>query len=193
VLYFVTTNKGKFDVIQRVLGQYGVEIAQKPIELNEPESESLKEIALAKAKQAYEKLRQPLFVEDTGFYLEAFKGFPGQHSKWVFQKIGYDGFFKLLEGKSKKCFFHTVICFIDGPDSYRFFEGKCTGTVASNVSKKISPSLAYARIFIGKGEKVPSVEMPLKERDAKSQRGIAAHALGKWLKEQALNELVDSI
>ena len=193
MLYFVSTDNGKFEIIQSILGQYGLDLVQKPIELEEPESDNLKEVALGKARQAYEKFRVPLIVEDTGFYFEAYKGFPGQHSKWVFQKIGYPGLFKLLTGKSRKAYFHSVICLIDGPNSYKFFEGKCNGTVASKVSKKISPTLAYARIFIAKGDKVPSIETPKAERFNKSQRGIAAHALGKWLKDQALNDLVDSI
>ena len=193
MLYFVTTNKGKFEIIQKVLQQYGLDLQQKPIKLNEPESDSLKEVALGKAKQAFEKLRQPLIVEDTGFYLEAYKGFPGQHSKWVFNKIGYNGFFKLLAGKPKKAYFHTVICLIDAPDSYRFFEGKWQGKVIATISKKKLPGLPYSRIFVGNGEKLPAAEMPLEERLNQSQRGIAAHTLGKWLKEKALHELIESI
>ncbi len=193
MLYFVTTNEGKFEIIQSVLQQYGLDLQKKPIELNEPESDSLKEVALGKAKQAFEKLRQPLIVEDTGFYLEAYKGFPGQHSKWAFHKIGYQGFFKLLSGKSKKAFFHTVICLIDAPDSYRFFEGKWHGNITEKISKKKSASLPYARVFIPAGEKKTAVELPKEQRINQSQRGIAAHALGKWLKEKALHDLIESI
>ena len=192
MLYFVTTNKGKFETIQRILQQYGIGLEQKPLQLAEPESDSLKEIALEKARQAFEKIRQPLIVEDTGFYLEAFKGFPGQHSKWAFQKIGYDGFFRLLSGKSRKAFFHTVICFADSGGRH-FFEGKWQGKVTTKTASKEAPNLPYSRIFIGEGEKKTAVEMPSSEKDKKSQRGIAAHALGKWLKEKALSEMIDSI
>ena len=81
MLYFVTENKGKFEMIKRVLQHYGTDLQQKAIELQEPDSDNLKEVALSKARQAFEKVRQPLIVEDTGFFLEAYKGFPGQHSK----------------------------------------------------------------------------------------------------------------
>lgn len=193
MLYFVTTNKGKFEIIKSVLQQYGIELQQKPVELNELESDRLKEVALGKARQAFEKLRQPLIVEDTGFFLDAYKGFPGQHSKWLFQKIGYDGFSKLLSGKTRKAFFHTVICLIDGEEHYHFFEGKWSGMVSQKVAKKKSPSLPYARIFVPKGEKKTAVELPMEKRINQSQRGIAAHALGKWLKEKALHDLIESI
>ena len=193
MLYFVTENKGKFEMIQAVLQQYGAGLEQKAIELDEPESDNLKEVALSKARQAFEKIRQPLIVEDTGFFLEAYKGFPGQHSKWVFHKIGFEGFFKLLSGKTRKACFHTVICFIESKENYRFFEGKWQGKVSNKVAKKAAPALPYSRFFIAEGERVPAVEMPFDERINKSQRGIAAHALGKWLKEKTLHELIDSI
>ena len=68
---------------------------------------------LERMASAFEKIRKPLIVEDTGFFLDAYKGFPGQHSKWIFQKIGFNGLFKLLEKKTRKAHFYTVICFID--------------------------------------------------------------------------------
>lgn len=191
MLCFVSTNKGKFEVIRRVLKQYGVELEQKAMELTEPESDSLKEIALVKARQAFEIVKAPLIVEDTGFFLEAYPGFPGQHSKWVFNKIGYEGLFKLLEGKTRKASFHSVICFID-KNGYRLFEGKCRGAVTESVSEKISPELVYARIFTLEGEKVPSVAITAEENDKKSQRGKAAHALGRWLKENGMNQAAGS-
>ncbi len=193
MLYFVTENKGKFEMIERVLQQYGTELQQKTLELNEPDSDNLKEIALSKARQAFEKIRQPLIVEDTGFFLEAYKGFPGQHSKWAFHKIGFEGFFKLLSGKTRKAYFHTVICFIESEENHRFFEGKWHGKVTNKVSKKAAQALPYSQVFIAEGEKVPAVEMPFDERIDKSQRGIAAHSLGKWLKEKTLHTLIDSI
>lgn len=193
MLVFVTGNKGKFEQLSHVLAEYGVEIEQKAMDLDEPNRPDLKDIALAKAKQAFRELGRPVIVEDTGFFLEAYKGFPGTRPKWVFQKLGFEGFLKLLSGKSKKCYFHTVICFMDGLDNYRFFEGKWTGKVSTKVSKKKSPSLPYSQFFIGEGEKLPSVEMSPEDKLKKSQRGVAAHKLGEWLKEKALHDLLDSI
>ncbi len=193
MLYFATGNKGKFGQVVEVLVEYGVELEQKLVDFEEPDCEDLKEIALAKARQAFQQLKQPLIVEDTGFFLEAHPGFPGPHTKWVFEKIGFEGFLKLLSGKSKKGFFKTIICFINGKDSFKFFEGKWHGRISSKISKKSSKTLPYSQFFIGKGEKMPSIEMSASEKAKKSQRGIATHALGKWLKEQALNDLVDSL
>lgn len=180
-LIFATGNKGKFEQVSRVLAEYGISLERKKVDFVEPDLDSLEEIALSKAKQAFAQLKQPLIVEDTGFYFEAYKGFPGPHTKWAFQKIGFDGFFRLLKGKTKKCFSRTVICFIEAENSHKFFEGKWQGTITTKISKKNSASLPYARIFIGKGEKVPSIEMPEEEKAKKSQRAIAARKLAEWL------------
>ena len=104
MLLFATGNNGKFEQVSRVLKEYGIELEQKAVDLNEPETDNLKEVALSKARKAFHELRQPLIAEDTGFYLEAYKGFPGANSKWVFNKIGFEGFSKLLSGKPKKAF-----------------------------------------------------------------------------------------
>jgi len=193
MLYFATENKGKFERISSVLKEHGIDLEQKKMKLEEPESDSLREIALAKAKQAFEKIKQPLITEDTGCYFEAYKGFPGPHTKWAFEKLGYPGLFKLLSGKSKKCFFHSVICFTDSPESHQFFEAKWHGKITTKVSPKNPGSYPYSRIFIPEGQKITSVEMSSQEKNKISQRGIAAHALGNWLKEKALHDLIDSI
>jgi len=193
MLLFATGNRHKFEEISKTLAHYGIELSFQKTDLIEPDLDSLKEVALAKAKQAFALYRKPLIVEDTGFYLEAYPGFPGPNSKWVFNRIGYEGLFKLLSGKSRKGFFHTVICLIDGPESHRFFEGKWQGKVGKKVVMPEKDAMPYARIFIPDGEKRTAVEMPFEEKDQKSQRSIAAHALGKWLKEKALHELIDSI
>jgi XTP/dITP diphosphohydrolase len=182
-LLFATGNRGKFLQVSRVLAEYGIALEQSEISLVEPDLDSLKEIALGKAKQAFAQLKQPLIVEDTGFYFDAYPGFPGPHTKWAFNKIGYEGFFRLLEGKTKKCHTRTVICFIGAKGKCRFFEGKWQGSITTKISRLESASLPYARIFIGKGENIPSLEMSEEEKSKKSQRGIAAHKLGKWLKE----------
>lgn len=193
MIVFATGNKFKFEVISKTLQQYGIEFEHKNVEMFEPDSDSLTEIALSKAKQAFSKLKVPLIVEDTGFYSEAYPGFPGTNPKWVFEKIGYEGIFKLLSGKSRKIFIHTVICFIDGSGNHKFFEGKWHGKISKKVIMPKVSAMPYARIFIPDGEKRASVEMSFEEKDKITQRSIAAHKLGQWLKEKSLHELIDSI
>ena len=75
-IIYVTKNKEKVETARRIFGNK-VKIKQVNLDLIEPQSISPKEISESKAKQAYEKLKKPLFVTDVGFFIETFKEFPG--------------------------------------------------------------------------------------------------------------------
>ena len=51
MLLFATGNNGKFEQVSRVLKEYGIELEQKAVDLNEPETDNLKEVALSKIKE----------------------------------------------------------------------------------------------------------------------------------------------
>ncbi|WP_306459606.1 non-canonical purine NTP pyrophosphatase [Streptomyces sp. OK228] len=72
-----TGNAGKFRTAQEHLAPWGVEVEQVALELDEIQTKSVAKIAEHKARQAYAILGRPLFVEDSGFYIEEFGGWPG--------------------------------------------------------------------------------------------------------------------
>lgn len=192
MLYFVTGNNHKFQEVSSVLAGYGIELKQHPMNLLEPESGKPREVALHKAEQAFAKLRQPVIVEDTCIYFKAYKDFPGTLPKKMFLSLGYDGFFRLLKGKSRAAFCLCTICFKDNEDHY-FFDGKLEGKITEKVVKPKANVMPYERIFVPKGSNKVVAELSRKEKNSISHRGIAARKLGEWLKEKTLHELIDSI
>ncbi len=192
-LLFVSTNKHKFEQLQVALKPFGVELKHREFEMVEFPSDSLEEIAVGKVRQAFEKFREPLIVDDTGMYFDAYKNFPGTDAKKMFIALNYDGIFRLLQGKSRKAEFKTVICYIDSPDNLKCFEASMKGEITEKVFKPKKRGLPYNRIFIPKGETDVLINLPLKKRALINQRGLAAAKFGKWLKEKALDELVESI
>ncbi|WP_369251054.1 non-canonical purine NTP pyrophosphatase [Streptomyces sp. R41] len=72
-----TGNAGKFRTAQEHLAPWGVEVEQVALELDEIQTTSVAIIAEHKARQAYAILGRPLFVENSGFYIEEFGGWPG--------------------------------------------------------------------------------------------------------------------
>ncbi len=193
MLYFATGNRQKFEETAAILQKYGIVVEQFPMDLEEIDSNSAKEIALHKAKQAFEKLKQPAIVEDSGTYFEAYKDFPGTMSKRIYNCIGFEGLLKLLKGKKRGVYFKSTICFMENPNQFRFFEGKWLGQATKKVFKPNAKRMAYEKIVIPKGYKKPLVEIPLNEKNKASHRAQATRALGEWLKEKALNDLLDSI
>lgn len=193
-LTFVTSNEHKFEEISTILKEeFDIELVRKEMDFVEFSNQSLKEIALQKARQAFEHFRIPLIVEDTGFFFAAYKNFPGTEPKRAFEALGFEGLLKLLKGKSRQAYSEAVICFFEGENSHKLFDGKFEGKIATKVVKPNAKVMPYEKIFIPKGEKRALAEMSREEKNAISHRGIATRKLGKWLKERALDDLLESI
>ena len=73
-LYFVTSNEEKAEEARMIL-EMPVEI--RKADLVEIQSLDLKEIVKDKARQAFEIVGESVIVDDVGFFLEAWNGFPG--------------------------------------------------------------------------------------------------------------------
>jgi non-canonical purine NTP pyrophosphatase (RdgB/HAM1 family) len=84
----VTGNPGKRREAEEVLGR-----AVSCVELDLPElqSDRLEEVLQAKAEEAWQRLRRPVVVEDTGLELDTLGGFPGPLVKWMLRAIGAEG------------------------------------------------------------------------------------------------------
>ena len=182
-IVFATTNAGKLAEARFVLKRFGIRVEQAGLELPEGRSDELSEIAAGKAEAALHALRKPVVVDDTGFYLRAYKNFPGAFSKWVFNAIGREGIQKLVEGKARGAFFKTVVAFSEpGMAQPRLFKGVEDGRVASSVGPVTDSSLPYDPLFLPCGGKVRKVysQMSLREKLAHSSRAKAFEAFAKW-------------
>ncbi len=102
VLNFITTNQGKIRSLQGALDGYDVEVRVQKLDLTEPQYDTVKEVSAFKARQAFERLREPVLVEDGGFVIEALNGFPGVYTKFALKTIGAAGILKLLAGESNR-------------------------------------------------------------------------------------------
>lgn len=79
-LCFVTSNKDKVDEAQKILG---VPIEIIDIDIDEIQSMDLKKVVEAKAREAYKRVRRPVFVDDVSFGIKAWNGFPGPFIKFL--------------------------------------------------------------------------------------------------------------
>lgn len=126
-LFYITSSASKLLVAQKYLAPLHITVTQKSLNLSEIQSMDLKKIAIHKAQEAYAVLKHPLFVNDAGWYIEAYKGFPGPFVKYMEKSFSADDFLNLMNIKeNKKVLFREVNCYIDekGPKT---FEGEITG------------------------------------------------------------------
>jgi len=176
----VTSNSQKFEQIKEVLQSVGISTDHYEMKMKE-HGDSIEEIVKEKAKQAFEKLEEPLIVDDEGTFFREFKEFPGTHSKRIYEAIGYEGIFRLLEGKNRDAVMRTIICYTDG-SRYEMFEGRVIGRI-TNMVYSGAIELPYARIFIPDGYVEVMSMMDNKKIREISHRAIAVRKFANWFKE----------
>lgn len=180
-LIFVTSNKHKVEEIGFELEKYGIELEQSNIGYEENKDESMVEVAKRASKQLAEKLRKPVIMEDTGLFFSAYNNFPGAMPKFVFNGIGFEGIFRLLEGKDRSAHFKTVIGYCEPNNEPIIFEGEMFGAIIDQVREPEKEGMPYARIFVPDGKKLTCIEMEKEEKSSVSQRSKAARKLGEYL------------
>jgi XTP/dITP diphosphohydrolase len=176
-IIYVTKNKEKVETARRIFKDK-VKVTQVSLNLIEPQSISPKEISESKARQAYEKLKKPLFVTDVGFCVEAFNGFPGSLIKFFNEYVGQEGILKLLEGvENRRAKAVVALTFFDGK-TMKTFEDITEGTVAKQAYPK---GWEFDRIFIPGGSQKTWGEMGLEAKDKDSYYKKAFEKLLTWL------------
>lgn len=174
----VTSNKDKFDEIAKTLAEFKIEAEQSSVNITE-EGSTLDEIVTDKAKKAFEALKQPLIVDDTGVYFSAYEDFPGAYPRRVFEKLGLAGLLKKLEGKDRGAFFRTILCYID-ENEQKMFDGNLDGNISERIYEPGRESLPYDRIFIPYGHQEPMCALTLDQITKISHRAQATRKFAAW-------------
>lgn len=174
----VTTNKDKYEEIANILKLNGIESEQLSLEMIEL-GDTLEEITTSKAKQAFEKAKEPVLVDDTGMFFNAYNNFPGIFAKRMYKSLGFEGLFKLLENKDRSAMFSSVVCFYDGKE-FHHFRGDMHGHIDTKVNQRSYEQFPYDSIFVPLGRK-PLCEISIQDRKDISHRSIAVAKFCKWL------------
>ncbi|ADJ14281.1 XTP/dITP diphosphatase [Halalkalicoccus jeotgali] len=176
MLRFVTSNAGK----AREASQYLPEAVER-VDYDYPEiqSDSLEAIATAGARDAYREIGEPVFVDDSGLFIDALGGFPGPYSSYVDEKLGIERVQALAaREENDRARFRTVVAYADD-DGVETFEGTVRGRI---VAPRGSGGFGYDPIFEHRGQTF--AEMSPEEKNAVSHRGRALAAFGDWLAER---------
>lgn len=181
-IYFLSSNKGKIKEVKLHLKKFGIKVIGIKKEVEENKSERQEQIAKEKARKATKLIKKPVITEDTSLYLKAYKNFPGINAKSVFKSISLKGILKLLEGKSRKAYFKTVLAYCEPNKKPRIFTGICKGRIPTKIRKPIIPKLPYDSIFIADGEKRTFSQMTKEEKAKYSHRAKALEKFAKWFK-----------
>jgi len=144
-LFFASSNNHKYYEAKKILDTFGIKLGFLKSDLMEIQSNSLKDIAMKKAKNAFSKHKKPIIVEDDGLFINSLEGFPGPYSSYVFKTIGNVGILNLLKN-NRKAKFISIITYCD-KTNLESFDGKLDGIISKSQKGK---GWGYDPIFIPK-------------------------------------------
>jgi XTP/dITP diphosphohydrolase len=174
MIYFVTSNKGKFAEAQAIFG----DLIQKNIGYTEIQADTLEEVAAYGMKEVVARLDGPVMIEDAGLFVEALQGFPGVYSAYVQRTIGNVGILRLMEGEEmRNASFRSVVAYVEPGMEPVMFTGEVHGQIGFEQRGK--KGFGYDPIFyVGD---VSLGEMEIEEKNRISHRAASMRALKKWL------------
>ena len=175
----VTSNAGKAAEVAAFFGGL-LEVDHVALDVPEHRSNDIAEIARGKARYSYNKLKTPLIVDDTGFFIDGLGGFPGPYAAYVLDSIGNAGILKLMEGISdRNARFTTGIAYAD-ERGIEVFNGTLEGKIA--FSPRGNNGFGYDPIF-ELGTKTLA-EISIEEKSRISHRAKALSAFHEWFVAQ---------
>lgn len=152
-LTYITGNYGKYIEVKQKFEEAGYDIDYFKCDLDEPEINDIEYISKEKARQAYNLLGHPVFVADTGFYIENYPNNPGYPGAFVKRSGISSDIKKLLDTmkdvKNRSCYFKDCLTFFDGNEYYQFFgvsEGTLSNEIKGSENEKAKSNLWY--VFI---------------------------------------------
>ncbi len=172
-LLFVSSNTHKFTEVKKILNSFGIQIQFSKLNLEEIQSNSIKEIAIKKAQDAFSKCKKPLIIEDDILYIDSLDGFPGPYSSYVQKTIGNQGIINLLK-KNRSAKFISTITYYD-KNNFQSFEGKLTGSISKSQKGE---GWGFDPIFIPKNKKNTYAE--LIDKNNISHRYKALKKFSNW-------------
>ena len=168
-----SSNRNKYLEAKDILGSFGIRLGLLRSTMEEIQSDSIKKIAIKKARDAFSKCGRPLIVEDDGLLISPLGGFPGPYSSYVFQTIGNKGILGLL-GTKRNAEFVSVISYCDKKIT-KSFEGRVEGKISENQRGK---GWGYDPIFVPKD--LSETFAQLKNKNELSHRYKALKKFANW-------------
>jgi XTP/dITP diphosphohydrolase len=182
-LYFISGNLGKIQEAKEKFAGIGIEIIQKNIGYPEIQANTLEEVALYGSENIRNRFDEPFILEDAGLFIDAFKGFPGVYSAYVYFKIGCEGILKLMKDikdNTRNAIFRSVYSYCELNRKPVIFVGECNGKISKSCIGNYG--FGFDPIFIPAGEKRTFAQMDINEKNNYSHRGKSLQKLIYYIK-----------
>lgn len=179
---FISGNSDKVKEVRDMLGKWDISVKDKALDVDEIQDKDAEKVATRKVKKVSELLKVPLFVEDTGLYIDAMKGYPGTLIKHFLNSIGLQGIVDFVRDKDRTAHAVTVFAYSDGKGEVKLFEGRIDGTISDDV--KEGDAFEWDKIFIPEGHDKTYSELGMEQKNKISHRSKAVRKLAEWLNDK---------
>ena len=185
-IYFVTSNPGKVKEFKRILkGRIDLEHLKPDKDIQELESQDVREVAIDKAKKAAEIYKKTVLTEDTGLFINTLNGFPGSLINRETKKHG-EGFkywcdlLNRMNAKDRSAYAEVAIAISTPEKNLAVYVGRVNGHIAKEpmIGKY---GFGWDSIFIPEGYDKSFSQFGPEEKDKISHR---RKALNKLLKDK---------
>ena len=150
IVKFATSNPHKVGEANQVGKEHGIEFVQLREEYPEIRHDDVRKVAEAGAEHVFDRIKEPVIVEDTGLFIDSLKGFPGAYSAFVFKRIGNEGIIRLLgDSGDRSAEFTSAIGYCDS-EGVKVFDGAVKGKIGTQITG--TAGFGYDSIFIPEGE-----------------------------------------
>ena len=174
-LKFVTSNVDKVREASDILGCSLEQISG--LEIDEIQTTDIKKIVMHKARQAYDELKYPVLVEDSGLIFTAWNGLPGALVKWFEASVGCHGLLKMLEGFENREAFAVCMAAVFNGQEMLVAKGEKKGKIADSIRGE--NGFGWDVIFIPDQHEKTYAEMSFSEKNAISHRRLAFEELNR--------------
>jgi len=176
----VTTNAGKFREISHQMAGHGYALEHLNTSYPEIQADTLEETIVPGLAWLVSRYDRPLMIDDSGFFVDALRGFPGVFSSYVFKTIGCEGILRLMDGRDdRSARFECCIGFVVPGGEPFVAKGVSEGTVS--LEMRGSSGFGYDPIFINEGHSRTYAELGVDEKNRVSHRGKAIESFAKEL------------
>ncbi len=158
---FITGNQKKADYLAKYLGH---PVDHVKLDLDEIQSLDLNEIVEHKVRQAYDKIKTAVIVEDVSLEFEALNGLPGPFIRFFVDNVPFEKICSMINGQSRRAKAKCVFGFYDG-ETVKLFEGGLSGEIAEVPTGE--NGYGWDRLFIPDGYSSTRAELN-EEEDQKT-------------------------
>jgi len=177
-LVLVTQNKHKLAELRPLFEKFDVSFETTSVEKFEIRADDVEAVAHEAAITAYDALKRPVVLDDTGLFVDALNGFPGTYSAYVLKAIGNAGILRLMNNINERAAkFVTAVGYADG-DAIQTFVGVMSGNIARTPAGE--EGFGYDPIFVPQGETRTYAQLSLSEKVNISHRTKAFRRFLDW-------------